>query len=74
VRAVGPRPGDVVVVSAAAGGVGSVVAQLLGLAGATVIGLASAPNHDWLSAHGVIPISHGDGVADHIRDAAGALR
>jgi NADPH:quinone reductase-like Zn-dependent oxidoreductase len=70
VRAVAPEPGDVVVVSAAAGGVGSVVVQLLGLAGATVIGLASAPNHDWLSAHGVIPVSHGDGVADRIRAVA----
>jgi NADPH:quinone reductase-like Zn-dependent oxidoreductase len=72
VRAVGPQPGDVVVVSAAAGGVGSVVVQLLELAGATVIGLAGPANHNWLSAHGVIPVSHGDGAAERIRDAADA--
>jgi NADPH:quinone reductase-like Zn-dependent oxidoreductase len=71
VRAVEPQPGDVVVVSAAAGGVGSVVVQLLGLAGATVVGLAGPANHEWLSAHGVIPVSHGDGVAERIREAAG---
>ena len=71
VGAVRPEPGDVVVVSAAAGGVGSIVVQLLKRAGATVIGLASPPNHAWLSAHGVIPVSHGDGGADRIRAVAG---
>jgi NADPH:quinone reductase-like Zn-dependent oxidoreductase len=71
VGAVRPEPGDVVVVSAAAGGVGSIVVQLLTRAGATVIGLAGPANHDWLSAHGVIPVSHGDGVADRIRAVAG---
>ena len=40
-------------------------------AGATVIGLASEPHHAWLTAHGVIPVSYGDGVADRIRQAAG---
>ena len=35
-----------------------------------MIGLASAPNHAWLSAHGAIPVSHGDGVADRIRAVA----
>ena len=71
VGAVRPEPGDVVVVSAAAGGVGSIVVQLLKRAGATVIGLASPANHAWLAAHGVIPVSHGDGVADRIRAVAG---
>jgi NADPH:quinone reductase-like Zn-dependent oxidoreductase len=71
VRAVRPQPGDVVVVSAAAGGVGSIAVQLLVSAGATVIGLASAPHHAWLERHGVIPLTRGDGVADRIRAAAG---
>ena len=44
--------------------------QLARRAGATVIGLASEPNHAWLSEHGVIPVSYGDGVADRIRQAA----
>jgi NADPH:quinone reductase-like Zn-dependent oxidoreductase len=70
VRAVALQPGDVVVVSGAAGGVGTIAVQLARQAGATVIGLASEPNHDWLAGHGIIPVSYGDGVADRIRQAA----
>ncbi len=69
-RAVGAGPGDVVVVSGAAGGVGSLTVQLARLAGATVIGLASERQHAWLKEHGVIPVSYGPGVADRIRAAA----
>lgn len=68
---VDPGPADTVVVSGAAGGVGSLAVQLACRRGATVIGLASAPNHAWLSGHGVIPVAYGDGVADRIRQAAG---
>jgi NADPH:quinone reductase-like Zn-dependent oxidoreductase len=71
VRAVSLAPGDTLVVSAAAGGVGSVVVQLAMNAGATVIGLAGPANHDWLTGHGVLPVAYGDGVADRIRDATG---
>ena len=70
VRALELTKGDTVVVSGAAGGVGSIAVQLAKRAGATVIGLASEANHDWLTAHGVIPVSYGDGVADRIRQAA----
>jgi len=70
VRAVAPGPRDTVVVAGAAGGVGSLAVQLARLTGATVIGLASEGNHDWLSARGVTPVSYGDGVADRIRQAA----
>jgi NADPH:quinone reductase-like Zn-dependent oxidoreductase len=70
VRAVELTQGDTVVVSGAAGGVGSIAVQLAKRAGATVIGLASEANHDWLTAHGVIPVSYGDGVAGRIRQAA----
>jgi len=70
VRAVALTTGDTVVVSGAAGGVGSVTVQLARRAGATVIGLASPANHEWLTGHGVIPVSYGDGVADRIRRAA----
>ncbi|HTX28239.1 MAG TPA: NADP-dependent oxidoreductase [Streptosporangiaceae bacterium] len=70
VRAVDLAEGDTVVVSGAAGGVGSIAVQLARHAGATVIGLASPANHEWLAAHGVIPVSYGDGVADRIRSAA----
>src|SRR5215472_13484920 len=71
VRAVDVADGDIVVVSGAAGGVGSLAVQLARRAGATVIGLAGASNHDWLTRHGVLPVAYGDGVADRIRDAAG---
>jgi NADPH:quinone reductase-like Zn-dependent oxidoreductase len=70
VRSVGVGPGDTVVVSAAAGGVGTVTVQLAVAAGATVIGLASDSHHDWLAAHGVIPVVHGDGVAERITKEA----
>jgi NADPH:quinone reductase-like Zn-dependent oxidoreductase len=70
VRAVGVSSGDVVVISGAAGGVGTVAVQLARNAGATVIGLASEPHHDWLRDHGAIPVTYGDGVAERIREAA----
>lgn len=70
VRAVGAGAGDTVVVSGAAGGVGSIAVQLARLAGATVIGLASEANHEWLRGHGVIPLAYGVGVAERIRTAA----
>lgn len=70
VRAVALTEGDTVVVSGAAGGVGSIAVQLARRAGAAVIGLASPANHEWLAGHGVIPVAYGDGVADRIRQAA----
>lgn len=70
VTAVAPSPGEVIVVSAAAGGVGSVVVQYLHWLGARVIGIASRPNHPWLEKHGVIPVGYGLGLVDAIRSAA----
>jgi NADPH:quinone reductase-like Zn-dependent oxidoreductase len=70
VRAVGLTEGDTVVVSGAAGGVGSLAVQLARRAGATVIGLAGEANFQWLGGQGVIPVAYGDGVADRIRQAA----
>jgi NADPH:quinone reductase-like Zn-dependent oxidoreductase len=70
VRAVGLTTADTVVVSGAAGGVGSIAVQLARRTGATVIGLASEANHEWLRAHGVIPVAYGDGVAGRIRQTA----
>lgn len=70
VEAVGLRPGDTVAVSAAAGGVGVLAVQLARRAGATVLGIASAANHDWLRDHGITPVAHGDGLADRLHAAA----
>jgi NADPH:quinone reductase-like Zn-dependent oxidoreductase len=71
VDAVAPKPGEMVAVSAAAGGVGSAAVQLARHAGASVIGLASEANHDWLRDHGVIPVTYGEGQAERIREASG---
>lgn len=70
VRAVGAGAGDTVAVSAAAGGVGTVVVQLLSVRGARVLGIASAANDDWLAAHGVTPMPYGDGLVERLRAAA----
>ncbi|WP_461035221.1 NADP-dependent oxidoreductase [Streptomyces mayteni] len=71
VRAVGVGRGDVVVISGAAGGVGTLACQLARDLGATVIGLASEEHHAWLSDHGILPVSYGEGVAHRITAAAG---
>src|SRR5579859_3367953 len=73
VRAVALASGDTVVVSGAAGGVGSLAVQLARRAGATVIGLASEANHPWLSKYDVIAVAYGEGVADRIRQAASTV-
>ncbi|MGH3522259.1 MAG: NADP-dependent oxidoreductase [Mycobacterium sp.] len=70
VRAVAPQPGETVAVSAAAGGVGSLVVQLLVLRKARVLGIASARNADWLRAHKVIPVEYDDGLDARLREAA----
>jgi NADPH:quinone reductase-like Zn-dependent oxidoreductase len=70
VQAVAPQPGETVVVSAAAGGVGSVAVQLARRTGATVIGLAGERNHDWLRDHEILPVVYGEGQSERIRAAA----
>jgi NADPH:quinone reductase-like Zn-dependent oxidoreductase len=70
VHSVQLEKGETVVISGAAGGVGSLAVQLARRAGATVIGLASESNHEWLQSHGVIPVAYGDGVANRIKATA----
>jgi NADPH:quinone reductase-like Zn-dependent oxidoreductase len=72
VRAVALTEGDTVVVSGAAGGVGSLAVQLARRAGATVIGLASPANHEWLAGHGVIPVAEHGVKAEGSAAGAGA--
>jgi NADPH:quinone reductase-like Zn-dependent oxidoreductase len=71
VFAVDPAPGETVVVSGAAGGVGSLAVQLARRRGATVIGLASERNHAWLEDRGVVPVTYGPGAVERIRAASG---
>ncbi|MFJ9374808.1 NADP-dependent oxidoreductase [Streptomyces sp. NPDC101455] len=70
VEAVAPKPGETVAVSAAAGGVGTVVVQLLAVRGAHVLGIASPTNADWLTAHGATPVPYGDQLAGALTAAA----
>lgn len=73
VDAAGIRPGETVVVVSAAGGTGVFTTQLARDAGARVVALASPENHAWLRGRGAIPVDyHGDGLADRVREAAGA--
>jgi NADPH:quinone reductase-like Zn-dependent oxidoreductase len=68
----GVGAGDVLLVHAAAGSVGTVAVQLARLAGATVIGTASPANHDYLRRLGAIPVTYGDGLVDAVRAASAA--
>jgi NADPH:quinone reductase-like Zn-dependent oxidoreductase len=70
VRSVDLRPGDVVAVSGAAGGVGTITVQLAKRTGATILGIAGPGNDDWLSGHGAIPVNYGDDLADRLRAAS----
>jgi NADPH:quinone reductase-like Zn-dependent oxidoreductase len=70
VRSIRPGAGDVVAVSGAAGGVGSIAVQLLSRAGATVLGIAGSANDEWLREHGAVPVNYGDGLADRLRAAS----
>jgi NADPH:quinone reductase-like Zn-dependent oxidoreductase len=71
IAALNLKPGQTVVVSGAAGGVGSLAVQLAKRAGAVVIGIAGASNADWLTQHGVIPVNYlGDALTDRIRQVA----
>jgi NADPH:quinone reductase-like Zn-dependent oxidoreductase len=70
VRAVAVQPGEVVAVSAAAGGVGGLAAQLARQAGARVLGIASAASAGRLRAVGIEPVAYGDGLTDRLRSLA----
>jgi NADPH:quinone reductase len=71
VRAIDPRAGETVAVSAAAGGVGTIVVQLLANRGVRVLGIASPASAEVLTALGATPVAYGDGLADRLRAAGG---
>ncbi|QYH36481.1 NADP-dependent oxidoreductase [Salinibacterium sp. M195] len=66
VEAVALTPADTVLVSAAAGGVGVIAAQLARLKGAKVIGSASESNHEFLRSLGIHPVTYGEGMVERI--------
>jgi NADPH:quinone reductase-like Zn-dependent oxidoreductase len=70
IDALRPVAGQTIVVSSAAGGVGSLVTQLLALRGVDVIGIASEPTHAWLRSVGARPVRYGENLASRIRDLA----
>ena len=69
-RSVGPKAGETVLVSGAAGGVGVVVTQLAVRAGARVLAVASEANHAALRGVGAEPVAYGAGFEDRLRAAA----
>lgn len=69
-RSINTVPGETVAVSAAAGGVGTIVTQLLVARGVTVLGIASAASADTITALGAIPVAYGDGLGDRLTSAA----
>jgi NADPH:quinone reductase-like Zn-dependent oxidoreductase len=70
VNSVGLQPGEVVAISGAAGGVGSLAIQLARRLGATVLGIAGAGNSEWLESMGTTAVVYGDGLGERLRAAA----
>jgi NADPH:quinone reductase-like Zn-dependent oxidoreductase len=70
VSAVNPQPGETIVVSGSAGGVGIYAAQLARLRGADVIGTCGPANADLLKSLGIRPAQYGEGLSRLLRDLA----
>ena len=69
-RAVDPQPGETVAVSAAAGGVGTLVVQLLEGPRGTGAGHRLAGQRPWLTSHGATLVPYGPGLSQRLHDAA----
>jgi len=67
---VGVKSGETLLVSGAAGGIGSAVLQFARLRGINVIGTASALKQDYLRELGAIPTTYGPGLAERVRELA----
>ncbi len=70
VRAVALKARDVVAISGAAGGVGSLAVQLARRTGARVLGIVSEHNKAFLESVGAEHVNYGDGLAGRLRAAA----
>ncbi|MGW2205076.1 NADP-dependent oxidoreductase [Streptomyces sp. NPDC001774] len=64
------KEGETLLLHGAAGAVGALAVQFAVAAGVTVVGTASARNHDFLRGLGAIPVTYGEGLADRVRAAA----
>ena len=64
------KSGSMLLVSGAAGGIGTAVIQFARLRGITVIGTASAQKHDYLRDLGAIPTAYGPGLSERVRKLA----
>jgi enoyl reductase len=69
-KALGVGKGDLLLIHAAAGGVGTAATQIAVAWGATVIGTASEANHDYVRSLGAIPVRYGDGLIERVRAIA----
>lgn len=68
--AVSAQPRETAVVTAAAGGVGSILTQLLVHRDVRVLGVAGPDNDAWLRGAGAEPVNRGDDLAERLRAAA----
>ncbi len=68
--AIGGARDGTVLIEGASGGVGTAAVQIAVARGATVIGTASAANHDFLRSLGAIPVTYGPGLADRVAEVA----
>ncbi|MEV0651196.1 NADP-dependent oxidoreductase [Phytomonospora sp. NPDC050363] len=64
------KPGETLLVHAAAGGVGSYAVQIAVAWGARVVGTASARNHEYLRSLGATPVAYGPGLAERVGEVA----
>ena len=69
-RRIGLNSRDTVVISAAAGGIGSIAVQYAVAKGATVIGIASKKNAEYLKSLGAIPVSYEENIKKALPSAS----
>jgi len=61
---------DIVVISAAAGGIGNIAVQYAVAKGATVIGIASKKNSEYLKSLGAIPVAYEENIQNALLSAS----
>ncbi|AEV83186.1 NADPH:quinone reductase [Actinoplanes sp. SE50] len=66
----GVKAGETLLIHGASGAVGGVAVQLAVASGATVIGVASPANHDYVRSLGAIPVAYGEGLIARVREVA----